>query len=292
VLHSSMTRETLGLDGGEASSDLRDTALQRFELGRTAWPELALEFVAFERYFAGHSTGRPLPAAMHAADMYLACACAHGVDGAVSALERTCAADVARAVASIDSSPAFVDEVLQVTRERILVRKSDRPSRIGEYAGFASLKSWLRAVGLRCALSMRRRKGAQHHQPFRGEDDARLTKGGPEFEYLRARYTHVFEDAVRVAIERLPSKQRLLLRLNLVDGMSIDTLGTVYRVGRSTAARWLATARRSLLQEARREVRAKLRLTSAELDSLAAEVRSDLDVSILRLLGRPGGEGD
>jgi len=38
-----------------APSEHRDAALERFELGRAAWPNLPLEFAAFEAYFAEHA---------------------------------------------------------------------------------------------------------------------------------------------------------------------------------------------------------------------------------------------
>jgi RNA polymerase sigma-70 factor, ECF subfamily len=287
-----MVRVPSGREGESAesaSSEVVEAAQRLFELGRAAWPEVDLEPSVFERYFARHATGEPLPAPARAADLYLACACAYGVDGAFAAFERALAGDMARAVASIDSSHAFVEEILQATRERILVRKGGEPAKIADYAGRASLRSWLRAVAVRCAISQRRRKAEQRHTPFAVENDRRLAKGGPEFDYLRGRYKDVFEEAVGRAIEQLPSKQRMLLRLNLVDGMSVDKLAAIYKVGRSTAARWLANARHALLEQARRELHTKLQLTSTELESLAGDMRSQLEVSILRLLASTSG---
>jgi RNA polymerase sigma-70 factor (ECF subfamily) len=271
---------------------LREAAYRRFVLGRAAWQGLALSFDGFADYFRPHAASATLPAEGHAADMYLACACALEVGGALAAFERVFSADMMRAVASIHSSPAFVDETMQTVRQRLFVRRDGEPGKIASYAGRASLKSWLCAVAVRSAISVRRRKGDQRHKPFAADEDRRIAKGGPEFEYLRGRYKAVFESAVRTAIERLPAKQRLLLRLNLVDGMTIDNLGTAYKVGRSTAARWLADARRALFEQARLDLQATLRLTSTELDSLAVDLRSQLEVSVLRLLERGPDECD
>jgi RNA polymerase sigma-70 factor (ECF subfamily) len=268
-------------------SDLCSAAKRQFDAGRAAWPSIALEFEAFERYFARHATVEIPPGELHASDMYLACACSYGIASALAELEGTFRNDVARAVASIDSSHAFVEDTLQATRERLLTGKG--PSKIADYAGRSSLRSWLCAVAVRWAIGQRRRKREQHHEPFNTEHDMRLVSKGPDFEYLRRRYKSVFEQAVRTAVDRLPAKQRLLLRLNLVDGMSVDKLGTVYRVGRSTAARWLATARQELLEGVRRHLRHELRVTSAELDSLGADLRSQLDVSLHKLLARTNG---
>jgi RNA polymerase sigma-70 factor (ECF subfamily) len=274
---------------GERSA-LRAAAQLRFDLGRAVWPQIALEFEDFERYFARHATVDALPPEANAADMYLACASAHAAEGALVALESMLSSEVARAVAAVVPSRAFVEDTLQAAREHLLVPRAPELGKIVDYAGRASLKRWLCAVAVRLAISRQRRKGEQGHQPFADEDDRRLAKGGPEFDHLRNRYQETFEEAVRMAVEGLPVKERMLLRLNLVSGMSIDQIGTAYKVGRSTAARWLASARSALLAEARRELRVRLHLSSAELDSIGAELRSHLDVSILRLLARETSE--
>jgi RNA polymerase sigma-70 factor (ECF subfamily) len=271
---------------GPPSSDLRDRARRAFEAGRAAWPQIVLEFALFESQFARHSAPDSSPVDAHAADMYLACACANGVNAAMDALEQLLTGDVARAVASIHGSAAFVEDTLQDVRARLLVRAGGEPGKIVEYGGRASLRSWLRAVAVRQAISRRRRKAEQHRTSFSPEDDGRLASAGPEFEYIRGRYKQAFEEEVRLAIERLPSRERMLLRLNVVHGMSLDQLATTYGVARSTAARWLASARQCLLEEARAGLRAKLRLSASEFESLAEEVRSYLDVSIRKWLSR------
>jgi RNA polymerase sigma-70 factor (ECF subfamily) len=279
-----MVDDTNDRDDGGASSSLREAVRVRFALGRAAWPQLAIQFDTFQRYFARHTAAEAPPAEAHAADMYFACACAHGIDEALAIFERTLAKDMERAVASIDSSRAFVEETLQVTRERLFVHKNGHPGKIADYAGRASLRTWLCAVAVRSAISLRRGKAERAHKPFAVNDDRRLIERGPELEYLRRRYKDAFEDAVRAALARLPSKQRMLLRLNVLDRMSVDKLATAYGVGRSTAARWLANARRTLLEQTRRELCAKLRLTSSEFDSLGQDIRSQLEVSARSLL--------
>jgi RNA polymerase sigma-70 factor (ECF subfamily) len=266
--------------------DVRESARRHFEMGCAAWPQLALEPEAFVAYFERHANAEVFPREGHAADMYLACACACAVDGSLLAFERALAGDMARAIASIDPSAAFVADVQQIVRERLFVRRGAEPGKIVDYGGRASLTTWLAAVAVRSAISRRRCKGERRHTQFAAEEDRRLARG-PEFEYLRGRYKGVFESAVRRAVEGLPAKERMLLRLNLVDGMSVDKLAAVYRVGRSTAARWLADARRALLKQVRRALRAELHVSSAELDSLAAEMRSQLEVSLLSLLATP-----
>ena len=256
-----------------------------FEAGRSAWPSFALPFDAFEAFFRPHLASAP-PLDVHAADLYLAFACSRGEPTALAAFEHAYAIDLARAVGSIDPSQAVIDDVLQTMRERLFVPVDGEPGKIADYGGRASLRTWLTAIAVRDALSRRRRKGEQRHEAFIPERDRRLVKGGPELEYLHRRYKGACEEAVRSAVERLPSKQKMLLRLNLIDGMSIDQLAVMYKASRATTARWLVAARSALVEEARREMREKLALTDSDLDGLGPDLQSQLEVSILRLLGQ------
>jgi RNA polymerase sigma-70 factor (ECF subfamily) len=271
--------------GGPA--DVLAVASQRFARGLLAFPKCEVEFGQFIAYFSKHAIPH-LPPEVHAGDMLLACTCSLGLPDALEILERTLRGDVARAVASIDSSSAFVEDTMQDVRERLLVAPGAGPSRIAEYAGRASLKTWLCAISTRVAISARRRQRAR---PSRSvpELDLSPADGGPELEYLRRRYKVRFEQAIDRAVARLESKQRLLLRLNVLEGMSVDKLASMYRVGRSTAARWLASARAALLEAVRTQLREDLRIGSTELESLAVEICSQLDLSLSAFsLAAPG----
>jgi RNA polymerase sigma-70 factor (ECF subfamily) len=272
-----------GVSGNDPIAGLPDAGPRLFELGRAAWPQILLEFDAFCRYFGRHAAAG-IPPDDRAADMFLACACGEGVAAALSALESAHSRDVARAIASIDSCPTFVEETLQAMRERLFTRCGPDPGKIADYGGRASLRSWLRTVSVRAAISIRRRKAEQRHELLAEPGDERIARGGPEFEYLLARYKQVFESAVQRALERLSPKERMLLRLTVIEGMSIDQLSVAYHVGRSTAARWIAGARAALFEKARREVHEQVLMTSSELDSLAVTLQSQLDVSVLDLL--------
>jgi RNA polymerase sigma-70 factor (ECF subfamily) len=106
----------------------------------------------------------------------------------------------------------------------------------------------------------------------------------PEIAILRDRYAGEFRDALRVALARLEARDRALLRMNLAVGLSIDRVGEVYNVSRATAARWLAAARRTLQKEAHKELTQRLRMTPSELMSVAAAIRSEIELSVGVLL--------
>jgi len=259
-----------------------EAAERFFEAGRVAWPDIALSFATFEPYFARCARADDPPRERHAADMYLACASAYGVDHALPTVDRLFADDVRRALAAVDGSRAFADDILQATRERLLVARPGEPARIIDYAGRASLQAWLAVVAVRWAISQRRRRADQAHFPV--PEETLVAGRSPEFDYFVGQYKAPFEEAVRHAMRQLDSKERLLLRLNLVDGLSVDGLGALYHVGRSTAARWLAAARAKLFDTARTDLRTRLGLSAAELESMGAHIRSQLEISVTGLL--------
>jgi len=75
-----------------------------------------------------------------------------------------------------------------------------------------------------------------------------------------------------------------VLRLHLLDGLNIDRIGQLHDVHRATAARWLASAREALAKDTQRILQARLQVSRSEFESLLRLVRSDLDVSLCRIL--------
>jgi RNA polymerase sigma-70 factor (ECF subfamily) len=105
---------------------------------------------------------------------------------------------------------------------------------------------------------------------------------------LRTRYKTQFEDAVRNALRALPVRDATLLRLHLEQRMGVDALATMYKVGRSTAGRWLQAARAAVEERVKEELRDNLGLSASEFESIAAQLLSQLEVSVIAVLN----EGD
>ncbi|WP_437681871.1 sigma-70 family RNA polymerase sigma factor [Sorangium sp. So ce131] len=276
-----------GLGGGGVmpEADPGATIAALFEAGQAAFPAIAVEATALARYLGERcsAAGGALPPPSLAADVYLACACVLGVPGAHAAFEREFSGVIARAAARVEPSPAFADDLRQVVLEGLFSAPPSATPKIAEYAGRAPLRTFLRVIAVRTAINLRRRKADRASTPL---DEAREIAASVDVEaaYLEARYKAEFEEAVRVAMGRLSPKQRALLRLHLLDGLSIDVLGAHYQVGRATAARWLAAAREALREGTRAELVAKLGLTESQYASLARLIRGRLDVSVASLL--------
>jgi RNA polymerase sigma-70 factor (ECF subfamily) len=272
---------------GAPPGDL-EAALRAFhEAGRAAWPTLEVEPAALCRWLAERAGQEAtLPDLSLAPDAYLACSCVLDAPGAVVAFDRAFAPMMDSALSRVDRSPAFAEDAAQAVREKLFVAPPGVPPKIAEYACRAPLRAWLRVVAVRAALNLRRRRASEPYDTIDTRDERLVAGTDPELRLAKARHKAALEDAIRAAIERLSPKERALLRLHLVEGSSIDVLAAHYHVGRSTAARWLAAAREALREHTRAEMSA--RLGSSDPASVAAFVRSQLELSVLGLFGRAG----
>lgn len=246
-------------------------------------PQDTFDTFVIERLGEGVRHGEPAISEEIAQDLFLACACVHRDATALSAFDERFLSQVPSFLARIDKSAAVVDEVTQRVRERLFVPKGDGKPRIGEYGGRGRLGSWLRVVVIRIALNMKTSPSGRRTE---SEDaaDALLLEKDPELSYLRSRYRQEFHDAFVGALETLDARDRTILRMNLIDGLNIDGIGQMYGVHRATVARWIAKAREQLFERTRDTLVAELGLSSTEFASLVRLVRSQLDVSICRIL--------
>src|SRR5688572_13887156 len=90
---------------------------------------------------------------IHAADLYFACALGRGHAQAIALAETELMPLVRQSVGKVDSNRAFVDEVSQRVREKLLVGE-DRA--IDQYKGTGPLGRWVRVIATRIALDLKR----------------------------------------------------------------------------------------------------------------------------------------
>jgi RNA polymerase sigma-70 factor (ECF subfamily) len=173
--------------------------------------------------------------------------------------------------------------------ERILMPADGAGPRIAEYAGRACLRGWLGAVAKRTALNLRRNKDDQRHSMFSSTAHALGADVGPEIALLKSRYRREFEAAIRASLASLPAPDRSLLLLQL-EGLTLPQLAAMHNVSRATVTRRLASARDALYVGTRRNLTERLRLSPSEFESVAALVRSQLDVSFAAVVRGDGKE--
>lgn len=253
---------------------------------RAAWPEVNMEAGAFLRYVAERlpSTGEAheVLAGLRAADVFLAFACVRGDARALEALD---AHVLSQAGAWLPrEEPALVDELRQRLRQRLLLAVGGTPPKLASYSGRGPLGQWVRAVALR--LHIDERRAAPRELPLEAAPAALEERLGTDAElaFIRERHQEDFRVAFRAALGRLEARERNLLRLHHVHGLSMDAVSATYQAPRSTVARWIARARERLLALTRDELTARLKLGPDELDSLLRLVCSQLDVSLRQLM--------
>jgi RNA polymerase sigma-70 factor (ECF subfamily) len=279
-----VARLALSPEAAERARPALQAALAQAE---AAWPRVEVDPVQLAVDLADRLAKQPDPVAAldgwHAADLWLASACARAEPTALEAFERDILAGMPAFLAQFRAGPSFVDEVRQRVRERLLVAPAGGLPRIAAYSGRGPLRAWVRVVSTRVALDvLRERKVEPDAEPDVAERviDAAAT---PEVAALRARYLPHFQQALARAVEALTSKQRNLLRMHHIDAYSLDELATTYGVHRATVARWLADARAELLDRTQTLLRAELGLSPSDFASLATALRSQLHLSLQRL---------
>jgi RNA polymerase sigma-70 factor (ECF subfamily) len=250
--------------------------------GRAAWPSLRLS----DEALAAHVAEMPEAGApsFPSADVFLACACANGVEGAVAEFERTYERDMIATLRRMRASEDLAEEVLQRVRVKLFVASGGARPKIAQYAGRNRLSAWLRALLANELVSVQRATRA----PLDEEIDRLLQHSAapdnPETSVIRARFGPDFKGAFQDAFRALLARDRTVLRLHLLDGLAVEQIAAAYGVHRVSASRWLSHARDALREGTRAALEARLGMTRAELESVLRACMSQLDVSIERVL--------
>jgi RNA polymerase sigma-70 factor (ECF subfamily) len=169
-------------------------------------------------------------------------------------------------------------------RDKLLVAHDGQPPRIATYGGRGPLAAWVAIAAQRTALSLDRHESALRRVHDRAMNEAMAVDLNPELRHMKARYKEAVELAFRDALGELTDRDRALLRLGLVGGLSLDAIASAYSVNASTVSRWLAKIRKGILDRTLALLRDRLRLTDPEAASIARLVTSQIDVSVVRLL--------
>jgi RNA polymerase sigma-70 factor, ECF subfamily len=220
-----------------------------------------------------------------AADLYLATACIAGDPAAIAVLDASLPSVVRPALARLGRPVGDDAEIVQRVRVALLVRDKAGTCGLAGYSGRGELRTYLRAVAVRIALKQLERETAP---PWNNQDEivALLpdANDSPELTLLKRRCRSDLRASFASALAALTPRARTLLRQHYVDGLTVETLGELHRVHRSTCARWIEAARVKILRVVRSHLRTTLGLSNADLESAIALVRSQLDLSLSRHL--------
>jgi RNA polymerase sigma-70 factor (ECF subfamily) len=255
------------------------------DTARMAWPEVRIDPPELVAFIAQRLTGPDLAAALAtapAADLVLAAACTAQEPTAHAAFDAVLT-EVDAAGASTRSPQDLVDDVKQLIRVQLLVARDGRAPGITGYRGRGPLRGWVRITATRELIRHQRRRTreAPSERPL---DEVLGDAGDPLLAQLKLEYRTEFATALREAITLLEAEDRMLLRQQVVDQLSIDEIGAAFGVHRATAARWLQRARGALVTATRGRLATRLKLPADEIDSVIRLVQSQLDASVVRYL--------
>jgi len=267
----------------EQRSAALGTASQR---ARAAWPGIAVDEARFAGHLRAVLDGRPDDAVveLHVEDLYLAWACLEGNPEALAAFDARMAPVVAAVWSRLRIDPARGEDLAQDLRVRLVVGTAGGPGKLAQYRGRGRLAHWLRAAAMRAAY-----RSAGQARPYLALDEAALAGSDslgldPALLHLKERCRLELKSALAAALAALPRRERLLLKQHYLDRLTIEDVAALYRIHRSSAARWLAQARETLAAAALQDFRARLGVAEHEVESLVELVRSQLDITVERLL--------
>jgi RNA polymerase sigma-70 factor (ECF subfamily) len=231
-----------------------------------------------------HAASGVEPSSLHIEDLYLAYACTQGNEAALRAFERRYLSQIDHFLPPRDRDPTFVDELRQALREKFFVTRNTESSKIADYSGRGTLHSWVRTATVHTARNMNR---ARRSDPLRDSDEdavlALASGQDPELSHLKVKYQPVFKEAIQAAIASLSFEQREVMRLHYLDGLNIDRIGERLGVNRATVARWRTAAKQAIFEEIQRQLRKRLGLSDSEFGSLVQLLRSQIEISLVRL---------
>jgi RNA polymerase sigma-70 factor (ECF subfamily) len=246
---------------------------------RTRWPEVELARATFVEFLERRvPEGTPIDealAGLEVEDLYLACACLEGHAGALRRFDRELLSQVAAFLAHQRPTAAMVDEVKQLLRFDLV----GAGRKLDGYKGRGPLGAWLRVVAVRRAVDLQRAR-----EPHANEEEIAAPTLDPQLDYLKTRYAAELNAAFADTLSALAPRQRTVLRMYFLDGLSAEAIAQLHQVHATTVARWIARAREDILVSTRKLLEQRLGASVGEIDSLIALVRSRMDLTIERFL--------
>jgi RNA polymerase sigma-70 factor (ECF subfamily) len=260
-----------------AVGEVSASHLNAFTEAQAAWPAISLPADVFLSYLLARSEGTH-PRDLQVADLYLACACGRGDRKALEEFDRCCLAPIEPLIARSSRASAPPGEILQLTRQHLLVGDALQPPRITEYAGRGALTAWVKVVAVRMALHFTRDDRVEGGQ-------SRLSQVmpsplNPEEEIIQARYGEAFKRSFRSAFGDLDAEDRLILRLHFAEGLNLNRLGVAMNFSRATAGRRLQAARTALRDGTLKAMAAQMNTSEEEVQQVLAILRSRLEISM------------
>lgn len=177
-------------------------------------------------------------------------------------------------------------ELAQRVRTRLLVAPKGKEPRIATYDGRGKLKSWLWTATRLELLQATRGMGQAPADDIDELSHLAAADRSPEAATRSKKDTKLVSDALAAALQVLEPKERTLLRMRFVDGVSTEELGRMFQVHRTTAQRWIEAAQAKIMAAMRARLEHEARLKHGEIDALVGEVAQSISLRLSQVLRR------
>jgi RNA polymerase sigma-70 factor (ECF subfamily) len=264
-------------------AELEEVLAARCSAARHAWPQLdvpADEFGAFlaERMPPDARSATALHA-LRVEELLLTCACARGSVTAIKLLEQRYFPMLLAALGRMRLPASKTQEVRQVLREQLFVGYAGQRPRIANYAGRGDLGSWLSVSAVRAAYKLLRKERREVSDEDEHLASLSATSSDVEIGYIKRSCRSIFRASFSEALSVLAAREKNLLRQHYLDGLTLDQIAALYKTHRATAARWLATARKTLLERTREALQRRLRAPLADCESIIHMAQSGVEMT-------------
>ena len=243
-----------------------DAAVQR---AQDTWPELQIDAEAFVRHIAfalrkaTHDFER-LIGELHP-DLLLAWCAGHGDRAAMTLLH--------------DKYLAHLEpELRQHLSERLFASIDGSSPKILQYAGRTPLERWFSVVARNTRVSLRATETKRVTLEESAVEQLLATSPTPELDVLRSKYRLLIQEGLRDALTRLRPRDRLVLRLTLVERRSLAKVGAFYNVDPSTVWHWLVKVRTQLREDIEHHLQGA-GIPASDLPSVLRSLASQIDLS-------------
>jgi RNA polymerase sigma-70 factor (ECF subfamily) len=210
-------------------------------------------------------------------DVYLVCGCVAGQASAVAAIERELIPIIDLVIASY--APSVIEETRQRLRAMLMVDHNGRGPLLAQYGGRGALRRWIRVVAAREAGKTWRADTAAMPVDDDALFDALAPPTDPVLSAVKKNAAVAFKAAFVAALGALDRRDRTILRLHILDGLSIDEIAPMYSVHRATIARWIAAAKDTVLAATKKALMRDLQIDAREVESLIGLVQSRIELS-------------
>jgi RNA polymerase sigma-70 factor (ECF subfamily) len=237
-----------------------------------------------------------VPDAPDAGELELAAACARGDGAAVGEFRARYFEPVIGSLRRMGLDAGQCDDVWQTLCQRLFVAAASDAGeagrdgaangaapRIVRYAGSGQLAGLVRVAATRVALNW------LEQAKRRGGGDSwieQIAAGGsdPELHAMKHQHRDDLKRELAAAIEGLSPRDRMVLRMHLVERLGIDAIAGLCAMHRATAARSIARAKRALTETVRTRLIARWSVADGDLHAVRAMIDSQIDLSLERLL--------